>query len=70
MMCYLSAKEENKAVAIAIRTVCGMGTCMKHTVRKGVDVWESGYLPQSKKLPEKMPRMFCPDCSTVYHGGL
>jgi hypothetical protein len=46
-----------------------MGTCMKHTIRKEVDVWEGSYPLPSRKLPKKMPRMLCPDCNAAYGEG-
>ena len=49
--------------AVAICIICGMGTCMEHTIRREVDVWEGGYPFPAKKLPKKIPRMLCPECN-------
>ena len=54
---------------MAACVACGMGTCMKHTIRREVDVWEGGYPLPSRKLPKKMPRMLCPDCNAAYGEG-
>ncbi|MDD3135606.1 MAG: DUF2180 family protein [Methanoregula sp.] len=70
MMCYICAKEgQFDSDAVAVCTICGMGTCMNHTIRKDIDVWEGGYPFPAKKLPKKMPRMFCPDCSAAFGKG-
>ncbi|MFA4825004.1 MAG: DUF2180 family protein [Methanoregula sp.] len=68
MKCYICAKEGTESDAVAVCVACGMGTCMKHTIRKEVDVWEGGYPLPSQKLPKKMPRMLCPDCNKAYKG--
>jgi hypothetical protein len=69
MKCYVCAKEGKDSDAVAVCIACGMATCMKHTIRKEVDVWEGGYPLPSKKLPRKMPRMLCPDCNAAYGEG-
>lgn len=69
MKCYVCAKEGKDSDAVAACIACGMGTCMKHTIRKEVDVWEGSYPLPSKKLPRKMPRMLCPDCNAAYGEG-
>jgi hypothetical protein len=69
MKCYVCAKEGKDSDAVAVCIACGMGTCMKHTIRKEVDVWEGSYPLPSRKLPRKMPRMLCPDCSAAYGEG-
>ncbi len=66
MKCYACAREGRDSDAVAVCVVCGMGTCMNHTIRKEVDIWEGGYPLPSFRLPEKMPRMLCPDCSHVF----
>jgi hypothetical protein len=43
-----------------------MGTCMKHTIRRDVNVWEGGHPFPARKLPKRMPRMLCPDCNADY----
>ena len=43
MKCYICAKEGKESDAVAVCVACGMGTCMKHTIRKEIDVWEGGY---------------------------
>lgn len=40
MKCYICAKEGEESDAVAVSVACGMGTRMKHTIRKEVDVWE------------------------------
>ena len=55
MKCYVCAKEGKESNAVAVCVSCGMGTCMKHTIRKEVDVWEGSYPLPSHKLPKKMP---------------
>jgi hypothetical protein len=65
MRCYVCAKEGISTDAVAICIVCGMGTCMDHTIRKEMDVWEGGYPFPVKKLPKTMPRMLCPDCNAA-----
>jgi len=55
----------NSSDAVAICIVCGMGTCMEHTIRREMDVWEGGYPFPAKKLGKKLPRMLCPDCDVV-----
>ncbi|HOX36096.1 MAG TPA: DUF2180 family protein [Methanoregulaceae archaeon] len=67
--CYVCAKEGKDSDAVAACVACGMGTCMKHTIRREVDVWEGGYPLPSRKLPKKMPRMLCPDCNAAYGEG-
>jgi hypothetical protein len=69
MKCYVCAKEGKESDAVAVCIACGMGTCMKHTIRKEVDVWEGSYPLPSRKLPKKMPRMLCPDCNAAYGEG-
>ncbi len=69
MKCYICAKMGKSTDAVASCIVCGMGTCMEHTIRKEVDVWEGGYPFPSKKLGRKFPRMLCPDCNAVYEKG-
>ncbi len=60
MKCYVCAKEGRDSDAVAVCIACGMGTCMKHTIRKEVDVWEGSYPLPSKKLPER-----CRGCSAL-----
>jgi len=69
MKCYVCAKEGKESDAVAVCIACGMGTCMKHTIRKEVEVWEGSYPLPSRKLPRKMPRMLCPDCNAAYGEG-
>jgi hypothetical protein len=69
MKCYVCAKEGKDSDAVAVCIACGMGTCMRHTIRKEVDVWEGSYPLPSRKLPKKMPRMLCPDCNAAYGEG-
>jgi hypothetical protein len=69
MKCYVCAKEGKESDAVAVCIACGMGTCMKHTIRKEVDIWEGNYPLPSRKLPKKMPRMLCPDCNAAYGDG-
>ncbi|MCK9632259.1 MAG: DUF2180 family protein [Methanoregula sp.] len=69
MKCYVCAKEGKESTAVAVCVACGMGTCMKHTIRKEIDVWEGSYPLPSHKLPGKMPRMLCPDCNAAYGDG-
>jgi hypothetical protein len=69
MKCYVCAKEGKDSDAVAVCIACGMGTCMKHTIRKEVDVWEGSYPLPSRKLPRKMPRMLCPDCNAALGDG-
>jgi len=68
MKCYVCAKEGKESDAVAVCIACGMGTCMKHTIRIDVEVWEGSYPLPSRKLPRKMPRMLCPDCNAAYGG--
>jgi hypothetical protein len=65
MKCYINEKEGKERDAVAVCVSCGMGTCMQHTVRREVEVWEGRYPLPSRKLPKKMPRMFYLDCSTA-----
>jgi hypothetical protein len=65
MKCYVCAKMGKSSDAVAICIVCGMGTCMEHTIRRDMDVWEGGYPFPAKKLGKKLPRMLCPDCDAV-----
>ena len=69
MKCYVCAKEGRDSDAVAVCIACGMGTCMNHTIRKEIDVWEGSYPLPSRKLPRKMPRMLCPDCNAAYGDG-
>ncbi|MCU0633082.1 MAG: DUF2180 family protein [Methanolinea sp.] len=69
MKCYICAKNGVSTDAVAICIVCGMGTCMEHTIRRDVDVWEGGYPFPAKKLGKKIPRMLCPDCNAIYKEG-
>ena len=66
MKWYVCAIEDKDPDFVAVCTVCGMGTCMKHTIRTEVDIREGSYPFPSRKLPKKMPRMLCPDCSAAY----
>ena len=66
MKCYICAREGKSSDAVAICIVCGMGTCMEHTIRREVDVWEGGYPFPAKKLGKKIPRMLCQDCNAAY----
>ena len=52
MKCYVCAKEGKDSDAVAVCIACGMGTCMNHTIRKEVDVWEGSYPLPSKNSPE------------------
>lgn len=61
MKCYICAKNAKSSDAVAICVACGMGTCMEHTVRREVNVWEGG-----KNFPDKINRMLCPDCNALY----
>ena len=65
MKCYVCAKEGKTTDAVAICIVCGMGTCLEHTIRKDMDMWEGGYPFPVKKLQKTMPRMLCPDCNAA-----
>lgn len=69
MKCYVCAKEGKESDAVAVCIVCGMGTCMKHTIRKEIEIWEGGYPFPSRKLNRSVPRMLCPDCSETYDTG-
>jgi hypothetical protein len=69
MKCYVCAKMGKSEDAVAICIVCGMGTCMEHTIRREVEVWEGGYPFPAKKLPNRIPRMLCPDCNAAYKEG-
>lgn len=69
MKCYVCAQMGKSTDAVAICIICGMGTCMEHTIRREVDVWEGGYPFPAKKLPKKIPRMLCPDCNASYKEG-
>ena len=66
MKCYICARMGRASDAVAICIVCGMGTCMEHTIRREVDVWEGGYPFPAKKLGKKIPRMLCPECNASY----
>ena len=68
MKCYICAKEGKETDAVAVCVSCGMATCMQHTVRRDVDVWEGGYPLPAKKLPKKMPKMLCTWCNDTYKG--
>ena len=68
MKCYVCAKEGIESDAVAVCIACGMGTCMKHTIRKEIDVWE-GSTRSVPQVPKKMPRMLCPDCNAAYGEG-
>ena len=68
MKCYVCAKMGKSTDAVAICIVCGMGTCMDHTIRREVEVWEGGYPFPAKKLRKKIPRMLCPDCNALQGG--
>jgi len=59
MKYYVCAREGVDSDAVAACIVCGMGTCMKHTIRKEVETWEGGYPFPARKLPKKIPRMLC-----------
>ena len=64
MKCYVCAKEGKESDAVAVCIACGMGTCMKHTIRKEIDVWEGGYPLPSRKNCQKdaadaMPGLQC-----------
>jgi hypothetical protein len=65
MKCYVCAKEGKSSDAVAICIVCGMGTCMEHTIRRDMEMWEGGYPFPVKKLSKTMPRMLCPDCDAA-----
>lgn len=69
MKCYVCAKMGKSTDAVAICIVCGMGTCMDHTIRRDVEIWEGGYPFPAKKLAKKIPRMLCPDCNASYKEG-
>jgi hypothetical protein len=69
MKCYICAKEGKESDAVAVCVSCGMGTCMNHTVRRDVEVWEGSYPLPSRKLPKKMPRMLCTWCSEAFGEG-
>jgi hypothetical protein len=69
MKCYICAKEGKDTDAVSVCIVCGMGTCMKHTIRREIEVYEGGYPLPSRILPKKMPRMLCPDCSAALKEG-
>jgi hypothetical protein len=62
MKCFVCAKEGRSTEAVAICIVCGMGTCMEHTIRQELDVWEGGYPFPAHKVGTTIPRMLCPDC--------
>ncbi len=66
MKCYVCAKAGVDRDAVAVCIICGMSTCMEHTIRKETEVWEGGYPFPAKKLPVKIPRMFCPYCAEAY----
>lgn len=66
MKCYICAQQGEDSDAVAICVVCGMGVCMDHVIREEVETWEGGYPFPSKRLPEKIPRMLCPECISVY----
>jgi hypothetical protein len=68
MKCYICARDGKSTDAVAICIVCGMGTCMDHTIRREVEVWEGGYPFPSRKIGKKYPRMLCPECNAVYTG--
>jgi len=68
MKCYVCAKMGKSTDAVAICIVCGMGTCMEHTIRREVETWEGGYPFPARKLPGKIPRMLCPECNASYKG--
>ena len=53
-------KEAGNSDAVAVCIVCGMGTCMTHTIRKEVDVWEGGY----RSLPQTSQKR-CRECSAL-----
>ena len=64
MKCYVCAKEGKESDAVAVCVACGMGTCMKHTIRKEVDVWEgelSAPLPETAQedAPDALPGLQC-----------
>ena len=66
MKYYVCTKDGKDSDAVAACTVYGMGTSMKHTIHRDVNVWEGGYPFPARKLPKRMPRMLCPDCSAAY----
>ncbi|NYT08293.1 MAG: DUF2180 family protein [Methanomicrobiales archaeon] len=65
MKCYVCAKDGRSTDAVAICIVCGMGTCMEHTIRQEMDVWEGGYPFPAHKIDTTIPRMLCPDCAAA-----
>lgn len=68
MKCYVCAKEGKDSDAVGVCIVCGMGLCMKHAIREDTDIWQGGYPFPSKKLPKKIPRLLCPECSAGFKG--
>ncbi len=66
MKCYICAQKGKSSDAVAVCIVCGMGTCMEHTIRRELDVWEGGYPFPARKLAMRVPRMLCPDCNATF----
>ena len=68
MKCYVCAKEGKDSDAVGVCIVCGMGLCMEHVIREDTEVWQGGYPFPAKRLPKKIPRILCPECSAGFKG--
>jgi len=69
MKCYICAKSGKDSDAVAACIVCGMGTCMEHTIRQEIKVWEGRMPFPSRILKNPLPRMLCPECFAAYEEG-
>jgi hypothetical protein len=65
MKCYICAERGVDSDAVSVCIVCGMGLCMKHSIRKDREQWEGGYPFPAKKKGLKMPRILCPYCDAA-----
>lgn len=62
MKCYICAEEGKDSDAVAICIVCGMGLCMKHSIREETEVWSGGYPFPAEKMDKTLPRILCRYC--------
>ncbi len=66
MYCYICAKEGKETTAVAVCLACGMGVCMKHSVREELpieDIVDWGLGKEKVTYPKTLPRILCTWCS-------
>ncbi|MDO8728205.1 MAG: DUF2180 family protein [Candidatus Methanoperedens sp.] len=62
MKCYICAKNGKDTDAVAVCIVCGMGVCMKHSIREETPVWKGDYPVRLEKDIENIKRILCQPC--------